>query len=279
MKEKAYAKINLCLDVKRRREDGYHDLEMVMVPLSLHDEIHVFIAKEDCITCDDPRLSLDASNTVVKALHLMRKTFDIKECFHIHIQKKIPMEAGLAGGSADAAALMRALWKLLSLDTSLEHLSLLAKEIGADVPFCIYNTPSIVRGIGEKIEPFDMRGDYHVLLVKPERGVSTKKAFEMLDFTKVEHPDCQRVKEACMQNDWDLLTRFMGNTLEYSALQLVPEIKHIKETLKRLGFFSVLMSGSGSCVFALTKQEAFIDETLESLKKEYDFVIKTKIHL
>lgn len=279
MKERAYAKINLCLDVKRRRDDGYHDLEMVMVPLGLYDELTISLASCDEITCSDPNIPINESNTVVKALNLMRKTFGFTEHFRIHIEKNIPMEAGLAGGSADAAALMRAIRKMLSLDISLEQLSMLSKEVGADVPFCIRNTPSLVKGIGEHIEPFEMNCDFHILLVKPERGVSTRQAFEMLDFTKVAHPDCTIVKQSCMVNNWNTLLHTIGNTLEFSAFQLVPEIKQIKDQLKSLGFSTALMSGSGSTVFALTKEEALIDKVLPSLQKEYPFVMKTKVKM
>ncbi len=277
MKEKAYAKINLCLDVKRRRDDGYHDLEMVMVPLCLYDELTISLASFDKLTCDDPNVPVDTSNTVLKALDFMRKTFQFKECFHIHIEKKIPMEAGLAGGSADAAALMRAIRNLLSLDISLEELSMLSKEVGADVPFCIRNIPSVVKGIGEYIEPFTMKCDFHILLVKPQRGVSTRKAFELLDFDKVEHPDCAVVKKSCVENDWNTLLHTIGNTLEYSAFQLVPEIKHIKDELRSFGFSAGFMTGSGSTVFALTKDETLIDRVLPLLQKEYPFVMKTKV--
>ncbi len=151
MEIKAHAKINLCLNVVGRRDDGYHELEMVMVPLTLHDTIYIELSDKDEYSCSDQSLPMDLSNTVVKAVELMRKTFGFKEHFKVHIQKEIPSQAGLAGGSADAAAVMKAIRELLKIDVSIEELSQLGKQVGADVPFCVMETCALVKGIGEKI--------------------------------------------------------------------------------------------------------------------------------
>ena len=120
MKVKAHAKINICLNVVCRRDDGYHELEMIMVPLMLHDELTITLSSEDCYTCSDAQLRMDETNTIVQAVELMRRTFSLSECFHVHVEKRIPAQAGLAGGSADAAAVMRGIRDLLKLDISLE---------------------------------------------------------------------------------------------------------------------------------------------------------------
>ncbi len=127
MKVKAHAKINICLNVVCRRDDGYHELEMIMVPLMLHDELTITVSSEDCYTCNDAQLRMDETNTIVQAVELMRRTFSLSECFHVHVEKHIPAQAGLAGGSADAAAVMRGIRDLLKLDISLEELAQLGK--------------------------------------------------------------------------------------------------------------------------------------------------------
>lgn len=268
MKCKAYAKINLCLDVVGKREDGYHELDMIMMPLELHDVISIELAQEDSYSCNIEGLVMDETNTVVKSVELMRKTFGLQDHFHIHIEKNIPAEAGLAGGSADGAAVLRAIRELCHLNITIEELAQLGKQVGADVPFCVLSQCAIVKGIGEKLEPFDFSYPLQVVLIKPNKGVSTGKAFGMLDFTKCDHPDSQQVKEILCAHDFERLQDVIANSLEYSAFQLVPEIKEIKDDLKRMGFMAVLMSGSGSTVFALTTDTELANNAVEKYKQK-----------
>lgn len=268
MKCKAYAKINLCLDVVGKREDGYHELDMIMMPLDLHDVISIELAQEDSYSCNIEGLVMDETNTVVKSVELMRKTFGLQDHFHIHIEKNIPAEAGLAGGSADGAAVLRAIRELCHLNITIEELAQLGKQVGADVPFCVLSQCAIVKGIGEKLEPFDFSYPLQVVLIKPNKGVSTGKAFGMLDFTKCDHPDSQQVKEILCAHDFERLQDVIANSLEYSAFQLVPEIKEIKDDLKRMGFMAVLMSGSGSTVFALTTDTELANNAVEKYKQK-----------
>jgi 4-diphosphocytidyl-2C-methyl-D-erythritol kinase len=277
MTELANAKINLCLNVVRKRSDGYHELEMVMVPLALHDVLSVDEANEIIITSDDSNMPCDSSNTIYKAISLMKKTFDIKQNYKVHVEKRIPMQAGLAGGSSDAAATIRAINKLAKLNLNEEELISLAKQVGADVPFCLINRPAVVKGIGEFITPFEMKMQYHVLLVKPNKGVSTKEAFETLDFTKTIHPNVDLMSEGLILGNEQMIKDNLQNTLEQSAFELVPEIDVIKKDLLECGFEMVLMSGSGSTVFALSENEKLIDSTKETFKTRYEFVVKTKI--
>lgn len=268
MKCKAYAKINLCLDVVGKREDGYHELDMIMMPLELHDVISIELAQEDSYSCNIEGLVMDETNTVVKSVELMRKTFGLQDHFHVHIEKNIPAEAGLAGGSADGAAVLRAIRELCHLNITIEELAQLGKQVGADVPFCVLSQCAIVKGIGEKLEPFDFSYPLQVVLIKPNKGVSTGKAFGMLDFTKCDHPDSQQVKEILCAHDFERLQDVIANSLEYSAFQLVPEIKEIKDDLKRMGFMAVLMSGSGSTVFALTTDTELANNAVEKYKQK-----------
>ena len=277
MKVNAYAKINMCLNVVGKRKDGYHELEMIMVPIDLHDVLTITFAQEDIYTSNDTSIPMDASNTVVKAVELMRSHFSLDKHFQIHVEKNIPAQAGLAGGSADGAAVLRVIKELCNLTISIEELSLLGKQIGADVPFCVMQCCSIVKGIGEKIVPFTNHCDFDILLVKPLEGVSTGKAFSLLDFSKCDHPDCEQVKKYMIEDDFNSLCNSVSNSLEYSAFHMVPEIKNIKEELQALGFPLVLMSGSGSCVFACTKDKILLNDTEKVMKEKGYFVCKTCI--
>lgn len=277
MKIKAHAKINLCLNVVGKREDGYHELEMIMVPLALHDVVHIETAENDQFTCSDDQLVMDESNTIVKAVVLLREKFQIQEHFHIHVDKHIPAQAGLAGGSSDGAAVLRGITELLNLPITREELAMLGKQIGADVPFCVMETSAIVKGIGEKITPISLNCPFDILLVKPSAGVPTGKAFSMLDFTKCDHPNCDKVAHCLCHNEFENLQSVISNSLEYSAFKIVPEIKQIEEELKAMGFTAVLMSGSGSTVFALTRDKKLLDEAAQTMSDKGYFVEKTQI--
>lgn len=259
MKESARAKINLSLDVVCKREDGYHELSMIMLPLTFHDTLEIELSDKDIYTSDSDMI-FDESNTIVKAVKIMREAYKLEQCFKIHCEKRIPMQAGLAGGSADAAAVLRGINTLCDLRIPMNELALLGKKIGADVPFCVLNKPAYVSGIGEKIEPFDPIFDYEILLVKPQKGVSTKSAFEMLDFKTAIHPQISKIVSALKIGNAKEWIPELGNTLEQTAFQLVPEIETIKKQLQKDGFDAVLMSGSGSCLFGLTRNLALIEQ-------------------
>ena len=273
----ANAKINLCLDVIRRRADGYHDLDMIMVPLELADQIEITIAEKDSLSSDDASMPLDGTNTIMKAIREMRRVYGFTECFRVHVQKKIPMEAGLAGGSSDAAAVIRGINEILGLNQSLEELLPIGKAVGADVPFCIMNRAARVQGIGERVEPIRTNLDFSILLVKPSVGVSTGKAYQTLDFDNCEHPDCQKVENALADSDFSKLCGSIGNTLESSAFVLAPKVSELKQRILQAGFEGVLMSGSGSTVFAVTRQKELLEKQAALLKHDYPFVCITKV--
>lgn len=277
MKERAYAKINLSLDVVRRREDGYHELNMIMVPLEFYDVLSMEISDEMTMESNAGYLPKTDKNTIVKAINVLREEYGFTENFKIQLQKHIPTQAGLAGGSADAAATIRLVKRLLNINMSKEKMIELAKKVGADVPFCCINKPAFVTGIGEKIETFEAITDFYVLLVKPYKGVSTKTAFDTLDFTTAIHPNCIMMKEALEKGDYQGIIDSLGNTLEQPSFKLVPEIAKIKEKLLELGMDGVLMSGSGSTVFGLTKSEECLENAAIQIKKMASFIRKTKI--
>lgn len=276
MKESARAKINLSLDVVCKREDGYHELSMIMLPLTFHDTLDIELSDHDSYS-SDVEMSFDDTNTIVRAVHLMRETYKLNQCFKIHCIKRIPMQAGLAGGSADAAAVLRGINKLCGLEISLNELAALGKQIGADVPFCVLNKPAYVSGIGEKIEPFEPIFDYEIMLVKPKQGVSTKSAFEMLDFKTAVHPPISKIVTALKAGQDEVWIGELGNTLEQSAFQLVPEIDNIKKQLQSDGFDAVLMSGSGSCLFGLTRNYELINKVKSDIRYKECTTIHTNL--
>ena len=276
MKEIANAKINLALNVIRRREDGYHELESIMLPLAFGDDIIVEESDRDYLTSNVTTIPLDERNLAFKALLLMKETYSITKNYHIHIEKRIPSEAGLGGGSSDGAAVMRILNKMENLQVDIHELADLSVKLGADCPFCVLNRPMFISGIGEKYEAINLKDfPYHVLLVKPSTGVSTKLAYESLNISKADHPDCKEIVSKLENKNFDDLG--IGNSLEEPALRINNDVKEIKDKLTDLGFEYVLMSGSGSSVFALTKNKQLLDESYTNLEKLYEFVEKSKI--
>lgn len=277
MQERAYAKINLCLDVVRKREDGYHELRMIMVPIDFYDILEMHRAEDTSMSLNRYYLPVNDKNTVIKTIHVMQEMFGFSDNYACTLQKHIPTQAGLAGGSADAAAAIRLINRDQQLGLTRDQMIDIAKRIGADVPFCTVNKPALVEGIGEKIEPFVCNPDFYILLVKPSKGVSTKKAFEGLNFETIVHPNVDGMKEALINDDYEGVLANLGNSLEEVSLQLVREIKDVKEELTELGFDGVLMSGSGSTVFGITKSRRVLKEGSLIMKANRHFVRSTRI--
>ena len=278
MKERAYAKINLCLDVVGKREDGYHDLKMIMVPINFYDVLEMEFAPETTLELNRDYLPINDKNTIIKAIHIMQEKYNITEEFRCRLEKHIPTRAGLAGGSADAAAAIRIINRMCNLHLTKDEMIAVGKEVGADVPFCILNRPAFVEGIGEKITTFSCSPDFYLLLIKPRKGVSTAEAFHIVDEQEGIHPDCKAMQEALESNDYDGIISSLGNSMENAAMTLVPEIRNAKQDLLELGFDGVLMSGSGSTVFGITKDVELLDRSIDILKKKRYFVRKTTVH-
>ena len=273
MKVRAYAKVNLALDVVRKREDGYHDLEMIMAPITLHDLIYINVIDEGIeIESNSKIVPTDQRNIMYKVAQLMQERYGLKKGVKIFVYKHIPTQAGLAGGSADGAAVIKAMNKLFHLNLSYEEMAALGKEVGADIPFCIYEKTAFVEGVGEKLQFIDEPFEAYLLLVKPKKGVSTQKAFTSLDLSKVKHQDC-RIE----MNDYQAVIDNLQNTLELPSIKMVPQIKEIKKEMMKLGFDGALMSGSGSCVFGITRNQEIMNKGYEFFRKRYFFVRKSKI--
>ena len=189
----------------------------------------------------------------------------------------VVIQAGLAGGSADGAAVIKAMNKLFHLNLSYEEMAALGKEVGADIPFCIYEKTAFVEGVGEKLQFIDEPFEAYLLLVKPKKGVSTQKAFTSLDLSKVKHQDCRKMKKGIEMNDYQAVIDNLQNTLELPSIKMVPQIKEIKKEMMKLGFDGALMSGSGSCVFGITRNQEIMNKGYEFFRKRYFFVRKSKI--
>lgn len=268
---KASAKINLALDILSKREDGYHEIDMVTFPLELHDCLEITelsTAGESFITSDDVTLLCDESNLVTQAFNLLKERFAFKRSYRIEIYKSIPIQAGLAGGSADAAALIKALLKDKKLNLSQEEVISLAIQVGADVPYCLFNKPARVKGIGENIELINTKINMGVLLVKPKQGLSTKEVYELSDCLANKRADIDGLIASLISNcDEKTLSKYLYNGLRPAATKLCPDIEMILEQLKSLGLIACEMSGSGSSCFALSKDMKKLQQSAKFFNK------------
>lgn len=255
--EKAPAKINLSLDVLRKRDDGFHDVEMVMTTIDLYDRLEFFSLEEDKIeiSIESRYVPSDERNLAFKAAALFKEYYGIKKGVRILIEKNIPVSAGLGGGSTDAAAVLRGLNRLWDLNIPMTELAGLGSRIGADVSFCVYGKTAIARGYGEKIEHLKSPPPYWVILGKPDVGVSTWKIFSQIKVDELYHPNTAKVLEALEEGNFHKLCTNMGNSLEQITASIHPEIIQIKKALLNMGSKGVMMSGSGPTVYGLVEHE------------------------
>ena len=257
---KAAAKVNLTLDVKYKRPDGYHEIETVMMQLDLFD--HLYLEKTEAgieVTASHPDLPPGADNIAYRAAELLMKQCRIPNGVRIHIEKNIPLAAGLAGGSTDAAAVLLGLNRLLALGLSPGELRGLGEILGSDVPFCIMGGVVFARGRGEILSPLPARPEIHMVLVKPDFQVSTAEVYRALNVDRVKsRPDNPSFIAAWNNYDIINIAKSMGNILESVTLTWHPEIETIKQNLLDLGALNAIMSGSGPTVMGLftTPQEA-----------------------
>lgn len=270
MKVQARAKINLALDVVERMDNGYHALDMIMAPISIYDEIEVEKNAETIVTCED--MKLPENNTISKMIQVLKATYHIPSHYKVTLKKHIPAQAGLGGGSADAAAVCKAILKLENIEETEENLFELSKQVGADVPFCIHDKWARVQGIGEKIIPIDSDWQFDILVVKPDFGISTANAFSKWKESRPFHPDVDLVESSIRDQNMDLLYQTMANALEPIAFEMEPELKQVKMDMEDAGLVRILMSGSGSSMLGFSVDEDVIMQAYEQLKEKYDFV-------
>lgn len=277
MKYRAHAKVNLGLDVVRKMENGYHELHSIMVPIRLHDQIHIHPDTVASFTCVPNFRIAPEKNTLLKMIEVCRKEFGFSTQFSITLYKNIPSQAGLGGGSADAAAVLNYLDRFFSWKLSDAKKIELALKVGADVPFCLFDRPAFVTGIGETLEFFDFIPDFHILLVQPTKGVSTQKAFEGLDILNLIHPDIPGIGEALKKGDYPAFIQALGNSLEPKAISLVPDIGRIKEILLGAGCDGALMTGSGSVVMGFSHDPLILEKAMGLLRGKVRFMRRTQI--
>ena len=255
LKLKARAKINLTLDVTGKRENGYHELEMIMQTLSLYDGITLRPLQKDTIqiSCNGAFVPTDSRNLAWKAANLMRHTYHIKEGVAIDIDKRIPVAAGLAGGSADCAAVLVGMNRLFRLGLSSQRLEELALTMGTDIPYCVRRGTVLATGLGETLENIRPACPFcYVVLAKPPVGVSTAKVYQGLKWQEIEkHPSAKDMISAIAEGNVEKMGTLLGNVLETVTIPMHPEIHRLKKTMLAKGAAGTLMSGSGPTVFGL----------------------------
>ncbi|WP_230639912.1 4-(cytidine 5'-diphospho)-2-C-methyl-D-erythritol kinase [Bacillus velezensis] len=277
--EKAPAKINLSLDVTSKRPDGYHEVEMIMTTIDLADRIELTELPENVIRVASHNRFVpdDQRNLAYQAAKLLKERFQVKKGVSIMITKVIPVAAGLAGGSSDAAATLRGLNRLWDLKLSVEELAELGAEIGSDVSFCVYGGTALATGRGEKIRHIGAPPHCWVMLAKPTIGVSTAEVYRRLNLQQVRHPDVQAMIDAIEEKSFQKVCGQLGNVLESVTLSLHPEVAMIKNQMKRFGADAVLMSGSGPTVFGLVQYESKVQRIYNGLRGFCDQVYAVRM--
>ena len=268
---KAYAKINLGLDVLRRREDGYHELKMIMQTVEICDDLLFVRTKKPGIALriDREELPADGDNLICRAAELLFRERGIRDGVSVTLTKRIPIAAGMAGGSADAAAAMKGICRLYDLDTSLSGLMELGMTLGADVPYCVLGGTALAEGIGEKLTPLTPAPDFFIVGAKPDISVSTKYVYEHLDAAGIQkHPDIDGMVLSIESGSLQGILDRMGNVLESVTVPAHPVIDTLKRRLRELGAVNSLMSGSGPTVFGIFLSERMAEFACEQLKSE-----------
>lgn len=267
--EKAPAKINLLLDVLHKRSDGYHEVEMIMTMVDLADRLEMSELTRDTIVISSQAgyIPLDEKNLAFQAARLMKEQYSVNKGVYIHLDKKVPVAAGLAGGSSDAAATLRGLNRLWKLGVSDEELCQLGAKLGSDVPFCVTGGTALATGRGEVLTPLPALPQCWVVLAKPPINVSTAEVYNRIRADQIQrHPSATRMEQAIRELSFAKMCTELGNVLEDVTLRLHPEVRQLKESMIRFGADGVLMSGSGPTVFGLVRKESKIPRIYNGLR-------------
>ena len=269
---KSYGKINLGLDVLRRREDGYHEVRMIMQTVGLYDVLTMKKRKDDKIemTCNLSFLPTDERNLVYKAVKLIKDKYHIKDGVEINLSKRIPVAAGMAGGSSNCAAALKGMNQLFDLGLSIDELCEIGVTLGADVPYCIMRGTALSEGIGEILTELPAPPQCHLVIAKPQISVSTKAVYGKLRVNELapeEHPDIDGTMAAIKNGDLDGVIERLGNVLETVTVPDHPEIAEIKEIMVENGACGSLMSGSGPTVFGIYKDRELAEKACQALRE------------
>lgn len=271
IKLKALGKINLGLDVLGRRPNGYHDVRMVMQTVYLYDQILLEKTDKEGISLETNLfyLPVNENNLAYRAAKMLIDEFAIKEGVHISLEKHIPVAAGMAGGSSNAAAVLYGMNRLFQLGLTDQELMDRSVQLGADVPYCIMRGTVLAEGIGEKLTPLPAMPKCHVLLVKPPISVSTQKVYEKLDAQEVtKHPDIDGILLGLQTGDLEKITSSMGNVLENVTITEYPQIESIKDVMKEEGALNAMMSGSGPTVFGIYDDKMLARRAAARIREE-----------
>lgn len=271
IQEKAYAKINLGLDVLRRRTDGYHEVKMIMQTVAICDDLAFEKSTKSGVRLkiEGANLPVDGDNLICRAAALIMEAGKITEGVQITLHKRIPIAAGMAGGSADAAAALRGFNRLFALGYSAQELRELGVRLGADIPYCIEGGTMLAEGIGEILTPLSPPPDCHLVVAKPELDVSTAFVYGNLKADRLPyHPDIDGMVEALAQGSLKGITDRMGNVLETVTEKAYPVITKIKEQMRSLGAENALMSGSGPTVFGICKTKETADRIAAAIREK-----------
>ncbi len=268
---KALAKINLGLDVLRRREDGYHEVKMIMQTISLCDELELRRTRQPGIQVRTnlPYLPTNENNLVYKAAKLLQDEFGMKEGVSIQLRKKIPVAAGMAGGSSDAAAVLWGMNRMYGFGLSRTALMERGVKLGADVPYCILRGTALAEGIGERLTALPPMPKCYLLIVKPGISVSTRFVYENLHANELrpeQHPDVDAMVQALKRKDLKALASGMGNILELVTVPAYPVIEEIRQCILKAGACGALMSGSGPTVFGIFDTQAKARKAVQAVR-------------
>lgn len=275
--KKAHAKINLALDVLGKRPNGYHDVRMIMQSLTLCDELTFEAEEKDkadgyeiIIKTDAPNVPTDERNLIYKAAKLLMDEYGLKAKLTITLEKNIPVEAGMAGGSTDCAATLKAVNELFSLGLDEKKLMEYGVRLGADVPFCIMGKAALSEGIGEILTPVKSLPACFVLIAKPKEGVSTRVVYEAFDSTPVDkHPDVDGMLVALEKEDLKLVSDCMYNVLELVTAPMLPLVGELEEMMLKNGAINSVMTGSGPTVFGIFSDYSKAWECMNNIKNVY----------
>jgi len=283
IKLKARAKINISLDIVGKRENGYHDVEMIMQTINLYDDISLKKVETDDITIKTNLMYLptDRKNLVYQIIEFMKKEYHISEGVYVDLFKRIPVAAGLAGGSSNGAQTILGMNQLFELNLSMDTMLEIGQKFGSDIPYCMISGTALATGLGEKIELLDSFPVCNVVLIKPKFGVSTATVYKnyRLDEEKP-HPKTKELVEAIVHQNLDFICDNLVNVLESVTCRLHPELIDYKEQLSLLGANGVLMSGSGPSIFALFKDRQLAQKACDFYKKnqQMQYVYLTTIY-
>ena len=270
---RSFAKINISLNITKKREDGFHEIDSVMLPISLHDSLVISKLKntnDNFVTVDDFSIGSFSYNLATFSIEKLQSAYHFNDKFRVLIHKVIPIQAGLGGGSSNAACTMKAVNSMLKLGASDEELIQLSKPLGCDIPFFIQCRPARVQGVGEVLTPISVKNSYFVLIVKPELGCSTKEVYALSDSMDLKTCNLDNVVKALEEGDDDLLLENMYNALQEPAIRMVPQIQTIIDELKDNGLKIVQVTGSGSAVFALSTDRALLKKVFKKLENKYE---------